>query len=357
MFVLATSFLLLIAALIVCWVDVPRVHRAVEGKMAGALAAGEDPWNETFELAAMAWGYRILATLLVLWPLFWLERLLSGWARARIGPISAGRRWRRRLTTLLVCACPPMRMAAPNESMDHRIWLPGVGWQHPGRSLSRTLERAFGTPMLVIALAILPILLIEYCFRGFVDTHPKLRVTLHVSTGLIWAAFAIEFTVRFNATKRKWRYIKENWIDLAIVVLPLVSFLRSFRLMRAAKVLKATQVQQLARLARVYRLRGLGAKAVRAMLLLDVTDRVLRTSPERRLAKLQQELEEQLEEIAELQERIAKIKRQIAQRSNKESDESENPSSDHSESTIASTAARTNASSLSGAPAESPGAP
>jgi len=314
MFVASLLFLALLGTLIVCWVDIPRVT-AVELEGRAHLA---DPFVDDaewrFERASIELGWVIYKLLLAVWPFFWIERLLSGWAQRRSGFNRSELRWRRRLTNLAVCVCPPMRMAAPNETQGHRIWLPGMGWQPPGRELSEKLERVFGTPMLIIALLILPILLIEFGFHDFVARHHGLRIALHVSTGLIWCAFAVEFIIRFSATDRKLAYVKKNWIDLAIVILPLISFLRSVRVMRAAKLMKASQFQKLSKLFLVYRMRGLGLKAARAFVVLDLLDRLMKRTPEQRIERLQNELKERMEEVHAIEKKIRALRVQCGNR-------------------------------------------
>ncbi len=310
MFVASLLFLALLGTLIVCWVDIPRVTAVeLEGRPHLADASVDDAeWR--FEHAAIDLGWVIYRLLLAVWPFFWIERLLSGWAQRRSGFHQPNLRWQRRWSNLAVCICPPMRMAAPNESQGHRIWLPGLGWQPPGRELSAKLERVFGTPMLIIALLILPILLIEFGFHDFVARHHGLRVALHISTGLIWCAFAVEFIIRVSATDKKLAYVRKNWIDLAIVILPLISFLRSVRVMRAAKLMKASQFQKLSKLFLVYRMRGLGLKAARAFVVLDLLDRLMKRTPEQRIERLQLELKERLEEVNEIRKKIEKLQMQ-----------------------------------------------
>jgi len=206
---------------------------------------------------------------------------------------------------------PPLRLGTASSAWGGRLWLPVLSWQLPGKRLTKTLARFFGKPMIAIALLILPILLLEFVFKSLIAEHRWLQLLIHTATGFIWFAFTVEFILMVSVTDRKMRYIKKNWIDLAIILLPLISFLRSIRALRLAKLAK---VQQLAKMGRVYRMRGLGMKLFRALLLFEVINRVFRITPEKQLAKLEMEREEHLEELEEMDSEIAELKKVIAEK-------------------------------------------
>ena len=77
---------------------------------------------------------------------------------------------------------------------------------------------------------------------------------------------------------RKLRYCREHWIDLAIIGLPLVGFLRILR------IGQVWRLHQLSRVGRAYRVRGLGSRMFRGVLLLNVIRRMVEGTPVRRLA-------------------------------------------------------------------------
>jgi len=315
MFGLSLVFVVLLAALIVVWVDIPRVAElsalAVE---TSAESSGVDD-AKTQDMTAQSsllvertdnFGKGLQLALFVIWPLFWLEYLVSRWrGNSRDQPKALSRGGAIRL---LACLLPPLRLAAPVTAMNGKVWLPKLGWRVPGKVLSKKLERMFSGPMLIIAMLILPILLIEFGMRGFVESHTWLRFTLHIATGFIWCAFTIEFIIMVSVAEKKIAYIKKNWIDLAIILLPLISFLRTVRILRLAKFAK---VQKLAKMGRIYRMRGLMTKVLRALMLLDFINRLLRITPEKQLAKLQEEYEEKAEELEELQQEIDEVELSI----------------------------------------------
>ncbi|EMI22841.1 potassium channel protein [Rhodopirellula maiorica SM1] len=100
-------------------------------------------------------------------------------------------------------------------------------------------------------------------------------------------------------------------MDLAIILLPLVSFLRSLQFLRATGITKMVRLSQINQVARMYRLRGTALKAVRALVLLDMLERILRPSPERSLVKLHAQLAELEKEAKAVRRKIAKLEREI----------------------------------------------
>ena len=82
---------------------------------------------------------------------------------------------------------------------------------------------------------------------------------MRIGEALIWTAFALEFTVMIAVVDRKLKYCWQHWIDILVIVLPLVAFLRSLRLARLARL------HQIGKFTRLYRLRGSVVRAQRAI--------------------------------------------------------------------------------------------
>lgn len=314
MFGLSLLFLVIVSAIVVLWVDVPRVselafdgeHEPGEGGISQAiLASTVSPWLSSHE--AMGAGFHCVVLLAVLWPLFVLEFVLQFVMRDRNEPF-----WRTRYYGLVACLCPPLRLCARHHDMDGRIWLPVLGWQQVNRALRLRLERAFSIPMICIALGILPVLLVEVGLQAQVAARPWLQMVLHVSLGVIWFAFAAEFIVMVSVAERKLRYCKEHWLDIAIILLPLISFLRSLRIVRATRMARLARVHHLTRMSRVYRLRGLAMRALRALFLLQLINRLFRVTPEKQLRQLREILLEKEYEVNTLRSEIARLERLVA---------------------------------------------
>ena len=212
----------------------------------------------------------------------------------------------------LFCILPPLRLCAHSRTPEgNKIWLPKLGWKIVDRHLRRSLERTFSIPMIWIALLILPVLGLHFLFKDRIVEYPMLRIALHISTGLIWFAFTVEFIVMVSVAEKKFDYCKKHWLDLAIILLPLVSFLRTLRILRAGRLAKLGKLQQLSRVVRVYRLRGVAMRAFRALLVLELLHRVLRTKPENRIKKLEDMRTEKLRELEDIDEQIAELRKRL----------------------------------------------
>lgn len=313
MFSLALLFLVCLAVLIVIWVDMPTLQ-----EQAQALIRGERMAKP--ELAA-APAFRPEHFILTMMGLIWCIVIGESVVHWVTRPWNAETR-KHHLYSLVFCFCPALRMCARSPEMHGRIWLPGLGWRRGGRRLERQLERYFSVPMMVVALLIMPILIIEFFLKDQVAAYAWLRMFLHVGTGVIWFAFAVEFILMVSIAEKKIEYCKEHWVDLAIILLPLISFLRSLSLARALQLSNLMRVQQLTNLARAYRLRGTALKAFRVLILFDLTERVLRISDERRIAKMETELAEMEKQTRLLRQRIAKLKLKKAEADAAASEES-----------------------------------
>lgn len=296
MFFLSMLFLLLLAGLVVAWVDV-LPDPVTEDLAATTQTSPGDFWHNP----ALQTGFILLCALLAIWPLFLIEPIYLRWLSR--GETSStknkyGFDW-------ICVACPPLRLGKAIPAKSGEIWLPRFDWHPPGKPLHKALERVFSKPMLIIALLILPVLLIEFRYQELLQSSMTLKLILSISMGLIWCAFACEFILMVSSTNKKLAYVKKNWIDLAIILLPLVSFLRSLRIVRAVKLAK------FAKMGRVYRMRGLFAKTVRAFLVFEIVNRIMKTAPEKRLDKLMAQVEDKEEELRELRQRVESVRAEM----------------------------------------------
>lgn len=313
MFGASLFFLAGLATLVALWSDLPRFpERVLESSAAPFAAAATSDLAADAPLpadssSATRLQFAVIAALLAVWPLFWIEFLTN----------LALRPWDRsersfHLFGFVCCLFPPLRMGARSPDLGRCLWLPGLGWQQANDRLRSELLRHFSIPMLAIAMLILPVLATEFFLKEQVENSPGLRIGLQISTGVIWLAFAAEFIVMISVAEQKLSYCKEHWIDLAIILLPLVSFLRSLRILRATKVAKVARVQQLSKMARVYRLRGLTTKTLRALLLLELVHRAFGNSPEKRLGRLRKQHTRMTRELRELERQMEHLEAQQA---------------------------------------------
>lgn len=302
MFWLSLGALVCQAILVVVWVDVaawnrdatrrgdparPEVSAFDERPDVGETSAvAEGDAAEVAELLVPPESARPVATaagwaIVAMWPLFLAEAIFHWMTRP----------WRRaagfHFAGLLFCLSPSLRLCARSPEMEGRVWLPSLGWRRPDERLRRQLERLFSVPMMLIALLILPVLLVEFGLSDQVAASPLLRLFVHVGTGVIWFAFAAEFILMISVAEKKWLYAKEHWLDLAIILLPLLSFLRSLQVARVSKLFRTAKIPQVGKLARVYRLRGTAIRLFRSLVVLDVLQRLLARNPANLIERLE----------------------------------------------------------------------
>ena len=240
-----------------------------------------------------------LAWLLVgLYPCFVVECLAFWLAKCP--------HWRQHLWH---CLLPPLRLGGRDHSSGQRIWLPGFGWSVVNDDLRERLEKALSVPLIVFALLVLPLLIFDYFWSAEIRKSPALQLVAHLATTTIWLAFTIEFVVMISVVEKKTNYCREHWIDVAIILMPLIAFLRMARLSRLLRL------NQLTKSARIYRMRGLLLRGYRALLLLEVIQRLLRRSPQKRLRKLQLIVQAKQAEIDALRDEISLLEAEVARKS------------------------------------------
>ncbi len=204
------------------------------------------------------------------------------------------------------CVIPPLRLCGRDYPSPRLRWIPFRGWVETGPRLVAELERTFSMPMIVTALMILPLLAIESYWEAAIAQNGWLRTFVAVATCVIWLAFTIEFFVMISVVDKKLLYCKQHWMDIVVICLPFVAFLRFLRLGQALRL------QQISRLGRAYRLRGVTMRLWRSILLLDLLTRIVRVRPEKQLAKLRQMIEEKETELDLLRERVRELEAEIA---------------------------------------------
>lgn len=125
------------------------------------------------------------------------------------------------------------------------------------------VDRHFHWPMIVLALAVLPLLAIEL----FVQPARGSAQWWFSAIGMtvIWLAFVIEFVVKIAIAESRLEYVRRNWLDLIIIVVPVLRPMRATAVVRTSRMLKV---------------RGVGMKLVRLVITfligLEATDRLRR---------------------------------------------------------------------------------
>ena len=275
--------------------------------------------------------------LALLWPVFLLEALLH--------VVAKNPRWK---VHLAYCLFPPLRMGARDACTNGAVWLPRLGWVVADRALSDRLERRLNGPMIVIALCVIPLLVLDYYqpehhplvhhlhdsvaklsaaaanspIPAAADVSappatspvpaalasaqlPAVRFATRIGEALVWTAFALEFAVMIAVVDRKLKYCVKHWIDMLVIVLPLLAFLRSLQLARLVRL------HQIGKFTRLYRLRGSVVRAQRGAVVASVVERGLCRNPQRQLARLQDALAEKERDLETLRGQIRDLEREV----------------------------------------------
>jgi voltage-gated potassium channel len=226
---------------------------------------------------------------------FWALIVLEGVAGLFLSRQTWGVRLRR---FFLVSLVPPLRMTLAVDTPSHWLWVPGKGWRHTGDEISERLEQRLALPMLVLTLLILPVLGAEFTAGETLENRPQLATAIHLVTTTIWIGFTAEFIWMVSATRQKWAYCVKNWINLVIILLPVVAFLRVLNIFRFARVLRA------GKLLRAYRLRTLQVRLVRLALLFNLVERLQQRNPTKYCASLEKKISNLEDEVDRLKQKL-----------------------------------------------------
>lgn len=206
----------------------------------------------------------------------------------------------------------PLRMGARRLSDSEWLWIPFWRWSKCNDILLEELKRKFSMPMIGIALLIIPILFIDLnktVGEQVAARVPDISLYLEAVQAFIWVAFTFEFILMFSVTRDKLDYCKANWIDLFIILLPLVSFLRTFRAIQG--LARVNQV------ARAYRFKGVITKVREALVLADMVQRMMYPNPEAQLRALQKKIQKNRREKLHLEKQVEMAVRRIKKRREK----------------------------------------
>ena len=97
------------------------------------------------------------------------------------------------------------------------------------------LERATDHPLTLLALVLVPLLLAPF----LITLSPALAEVLGKADGIIWAVFAGALLAALLVSPDRSRYLRRHWLDLLLVVVPLVGVLRAARALRLVWALGA----------------------------------------------------------------------------------------------------------------------
>ena len=76
-------------------------------------------------------------------------------------------------------------------------------------------------PLTILALVLVPIVLLP----DLLDLPPRADAAFEVTSISIWIVFAVELVVRVSLARQRFRFLLKNWIDVLIVLIPLVGMM------------------------------------------------------------------------------------------------------------------------------------
>ncbi|MYA64302.1 MAG: ion transporter [Acidimicrobiaceae bacterium] len=107
---------------------------------------------------------------------------------------------------------------------------------NPNRSAPSAMarwEQAADVPLLVLALASVPLVVLEDTTQGAV------ALAAIVANWAIWGLFAVDLAVRvWFARGSRRQYLASHWYDVGIVVLSVLPYFRPLRILRSARALR-----------------------------------------------------------------------------------------------------------------------
>lgn len=208
----------------------------------------------------------------------------------------------------LAALLPIFRSGGRDHEVAEFIWLPLSGWRRVEPDLEKYLNVFFRWPMVIIAILVVPIVAIEMLATEWLDESLVARRGLEILTAVIWTAFTLEFILLISVTPKKLKYVMRHWLEILVIALPLLAFLRTARLGRLARL------KDLSKTVRAYRTRGLYHRWWRAIVALELLDRVQKLDLDSYLASLEDQYEEKSEELSRLEQKLEQTRTEIAAR-------------------------------------------
>ena len=98
--------------------------------------------------------------------------------------------------------------------------------------LLRRIERFTDLPLLILALALVPLLIVP----AVVTVRPPWDDAILVADWAIWAVFAADFGVKLAVAPRRVEFLRGHWLEGLMVLLPFLRPLRALRVLRLARV-------------------------------------------------------------------------------------------------------------------------
>jgi voltage-gated potassium channel len=127
---------------------------------------------------------------------------------------------------------------------------------------SRRIAKHFEGPVLIAALLVIPVIVIEES-----NLSDSWKMVGEIFNWLIWLTFALEAVVMLAVVPSKWRWLRDNPLEVVIVLFTPPFLPASLQALRAFRLLRLARLFRLAPLARrLFSLEGLRYAALLALL-------------------------------------------------------------------------------------------
>lgn len=114
-------------------------------------------------------------------------------------------------------------------------------------ALLAKIEQRTEIPMLVLVIVMIAALIIPMVTR----VSPEIELALEIVDWVIWGFFILELSVKTYLSTNRWHYLKKNWLDVLLVIVPFLRVLRVFRAARLARGARAARSLRALRLSRI----------------------------------------------------------------------------------------------------------
>jgi len=178
------------------------------------------------------------------------------------------------------------------------------------KSLYQRIEKQFLYPILLISLIMIPFWIMEIFEKTSI--HPLLYHIINWGNAVIWGLFLTEFIIMISITQKKGHYVIKHWLELFIIILPLLALSRFILITKYLKISKSTYILWLVKIQNmlnIYRARSVINRLIRILIIIDIVKRFYqRKNPQRYLLILKNELREKEEEVTDLKNKISETK-------------------------------------------------
>jgi hypothetical protein len=269
-------------------------------------------------LERLLFSEQIVILLWILWPVFFLERLLYL-------IFCDHKTWKSYLNLFLITLIPPLRLAARRCHEENAIWWKGA-WQTVDKELHQRIEKQFLYPILIVSLFMIPFWITEIFFPETLYTkYGLLYMITHFGNALIWGLFVTEFTLMISITPKRFDYLITHWLELLIIILPMLALTRFIFIAKYLKLSKSGYLLWFVKLQdilNIYRARSVLHRIIRILVIIDIMKRLFQhRNPKKYLLMLRKKLAEKEEEIEELKKQIHETELLIEKKAGKKTDE------------------------------------